>query len=107
MTMRFRPATLASIVRAAMLAAGTLGPVTGLDTASAQGWPSFARDSFHRATSPVASQLPQAILWSTTVDLNPPFFGILTAHYGSPVITPNNTVIVPVKVGFDDTFRIE
>jgi hypothetical protein len=106
--MRLRHSTLASIVRAALLAAGFLGPATALSPASAQGWPSFAGDPSHRAESATASQLPQAILWSTTVDLNPENFGgDLNAHYGSPVITPKNTVIVPVKVGLDDTFRAE
>jgi hypothetical protein len=102
--MRLRHSSLASIVRAALLAAGTLCPIT----ASAQGWPSFAAGPSHQGESPVASQLPQVILWSTPVDLNPQNFGgDLNAHYGSPVITPKNTIVVPVKVGPDDTFRIE
>jgi hypothetical protein len=50
----------------------------------------------------------QRILWSTTVDLNPQFFfGILNIHYGSPVITHNNTIIVPLKSGADDSFGID
>jgi hypothetical protein len=68
----------------------------------------LAGGPFHRGISPFASQLPQKILWSTPVDLNPQGFGgILTEHYGSPIITKKNTIIVPVKVGFDDTFRME
>jgi hypothetical protein len=108
MTMRLHHSTLASIARATFLIGGILGPFTDLSRASAQGWPTFAGGSSHRATSATASQLPQAILWSTPVDLNPQGAGFsLTAHYGSPVMTPTNTVVVPVKVGADDTFRIE
>src|SRR5262249_25944656 len=35
------------------------------------------------------------IVWQTPVDLRPP--GFLGIHYGTPEITPNNTVIVVVK----------
>lgn len=102
--MRLRHPSLAAIARAALLAAGILCPIT----ASAQGWPSLAGNSQHQAESTVASQLPQVILWSTIVDLNPQVFGgDLNAHYGSPVITAKNTVVIPIKVGQDDTFRIE
>src|SRR5262249_33643664 len=103
-----RHATLASMVRAALLAAGIASPFVATASASAQGWPSYANGPTHQATSAVASQTPQAISWSTPVDLNPQRFGIhLSAHYGSPVITPNNTLIVPVKISPDSDFRIE
>src|SRR5215469_9536700 len=73
MTMRPRHATLVSIVRAALTAAGILAAFAAPRPASAQGWSAFAGGSSHQAISPVASNSPQAILWSTTVDLNPPF----------------------------------
>ena len=38
-------------------------------------WPSYAGGPMHDAISPFASQFPQQILWSTTVDLNPQIFG--------------------------------
>ncbi len=97
-----------SIVRAALLAVGILGLIVGPRSVSADDWPSYAGGPFHRAISPFASQVPQAILWLTPVDLNPVVFGgDLNAHYGSPIITKNNTIILPVKVGPDDTFRLE
>ncbi len=97
-----------SILRTALLAAGILGSIGSPHLASAQDWPSYAGGPFHRATSSVASQALQTILWSTPVDLNPLIFGVdLNAHYGSPIITKHNTIIVPVKVGPDDTFRME
>lgn len=42
------------------------------------------------------------------VDLSPAYDGsILSTHYGSPVITKANTILVPVKVGISDGFRVE
>ncbi len=106
--MRVRHVTFASIVRVALLAAGILAPLAAPGTAPAQGWPSFANGPSHQATSAVPSQVPQAILWSTPVNLTPPlYYGTLNAHYGSPVITPNNTVIVPVKINLDSGFQIQ
>jgi hypothetical protein len=98
---------LPSALRAALVAAGILASPAGSHSAWAQGWECFAGDSYHRALSPWASQLPRQILWSTPVDLNPQDQGGLIAHYGSPIITDLNVVIVPVKVGADDSFRAE
>ncbi len=48
------------------------------------------------------------VIWSTPVDLDPQFInGELLIHYGSPVITAANTVIVPVKTGATDGFRVD
>ncbi|HEX6396627.1 MAG TPA: hypothetical protein VFZ95_04330 [Steroidobacteraceae bacterium] len=50
------------------------------------------------------------ILWQATVDLAPQYGGggqYLLTHYGSPVISSNNTVMVPVKAGAQGTFRME
>jgi hypothetical protein len=76
--------------------------------AAAQSWPMLAGNSMHTGVSPNTSQVLQQILWSTSVDLNPQFFfGVLNAHYGSPVITDDNTIIVPLKSGPDDSFGID
>src|SRR5437016_4816571 len=73
-----------------------------------QGWPVYAHDSQHSCLSSVTSQKPQLIRWSTPVDLNPQYNGNdLSIHYGSPVITADNTVIVPVKTGATGGFRVE
>jgi hypothetical protein len=70
-------------------------------------WDGYAGDSSHSAVSAVASQSLQTIRWQTPVDLNPQFEGDdLFAHYGSPVITSNNTVIVPIKTGATDGFEL-
>ncbi len=47
--------------------------------------------------------------WRKRIDFNPPYQGdgTLPVHYGSPVITDQNTVVVPIKVGVAGIFRIE
>jgi len=105
--MRNRPWAPPSILWASLTLATLAGGIAGSRTASAQGWPSYAGGPTHGAISPSPSQIPQQILWSTTVDLNPQsFFGTLNIHYGSPVITPNNTVIVPLKSAADSNFGV-
>jgi hypothetical protein len=70
-------------------------------------WSGYAGDAQHTATSTVASQPLQSIHWQTPVDLDPQFSGNdLLIHYGSPLITQNNTVIVPVKTGATDGFEL-
>jgi len=53
--------------------------------------------------------IPQAIRWSTPVDLDPQYAnnGNLYIHYGSPLITSKNLVLVPVKTGANGGFRLE
>ncbi|MGH7728064.1 MAG: hypothetical protein ACREM2_04635 [Vulcanimicrobiaceae bacterium] len=56
----------------------------------------------------VAVQSLSHVHWQTPVDLAPTYTkGALLAHYGSPLFTAANTVIVPVKTGVTGDFRIE
>lgn len=72
------------------------------------GWPTHAGGPTHSANSGTASQDMRRVLWSSALDLNPQYSGdVLFAHYGSPVITPHNTIVVPVKTGADGGFRVE
>ena len=66
----------------------------------------YAGNPQHTALSAVAAQPLQTIRWSTPVDLAPPSGSILI-HYGSPLVTPGNTVIVPVKTGSAGGYRVE
>jgi hypothetical protein len=70
-----------------------------------QGWPGHARNAQHTAVSSVAIQPLANIHWQTPVDLQPTS-GEIFIHYGSPLVTPAGTVIVPVKTG-TDTFRLD
>src|SRR5262249_14435128 len=75
-------------------------------TPAAAAWTTFGGNPQHTAVSPTTAQALQAIHWSTAVDLAPPAAEILI-HYGSPLVTAANTVIVPVKTGSTDGFRID
>jgi hypothetical protein len=72
------------------------------------GWNTFAGNAQHTALSQTAMQPLTRIHWQTPVDLNPQYSGPnLLIHYGSPLLTAANTVIVPVKTGATGGFRVE
>ncbi|MEO8019871.1 MAG: hypothetical protein ABI769_18835, partial [Pseudomonadota bacterium] len=78
--------------------------------ASGPAWPMFSRDTQHTAISAIATPPLNRILWQTPVDLAPQYVGggeYLLAHYGSPVISALNTVLVPVKTTAQGSFRFE
>jgi hypothetical protein len=80
-------------------------PAPGL---SGPAWPGFARDAQHSAVSAIATQDLNRISWAAPLDLVPQQTdGELLIHYGSPVITAFNTVVMPVKTGPAGDFRVE
>ncbi len=71
-------------------------------------WSGHGHDPQHTGLSKTVSQPLGRIRWSMPVDLDRVYSGTaLWIHYGSPLITRNNTVLVPVKTGPDDGFRVE
>jgi hypothetical protein len=91
-----------------LLVIAALGILLFSQRAEAQFWNGHARDSQHTALSSVGSQPLSAVHWQTPVDLNPQYSnGELLIHYGSPLFTPANTIIVPVKTGASGGFRVE
>ena len=71
-------------------------------------WAEYAGNAQHTALSGVASQPLGGIRWQTPVDLAPQYSGNdLLIHYGSPLITQANTVIVPVKTGATGGFEVQ
>ncbi len=91
---------------AAMLAIGA-----AISSPARAQWSGFAGDAQHSAVShaPVPMQALNQVLWSTPVDLQPESYTrtYLLIHYGSPMITAANTVIVPVKTGTTGGFSVE
>ncbi|PYY20490.1 MAG: hypothetical protein DMG62_23525, partial [Acidobacteria bacterium] len=64
---------------------------------------SFAGNAQHTAIYQVPSQNLNTIHWSTTIDFNN---SGAQAHYGAPLISSANTVIVPVKTA-NNGFQVE
>jgi hypothetical protein len=71
-------------------------------------WGNYGANAQHTAVSSMPAQPLGRVVWQTPVDLNPQYTGtVLYIHYGSPLLSPGNTVIIPVKVGAADSFRVE
>lgn len=71
-------------------------------------WDNFAGHSQHTGLAGVQSQDTLRIRWSTPVDEQPQYNGTaLLAHYGSPVVSSNSIVLLMVKTGVDDGFKVE
>jgi len=71
-------------------------------------WACYGGDAQHTAISAVGARDLVRSRWSRPVDLAPQYTGdTLYIHYGSPVITASNTVIIPVKTGALDGFRVD
>ncbi|TFW20277.1 hypothetical protein E4L96_10550 [Massilia arenosa] len=71
-------------------------------------WTSYGSDAQHSSLGQIATQPLKRVVWQTQVDQAPTYTaqGYLLVHYGSPVITTKNTVIIPIKrsatkFGFD------
>src|SRR5271169_895142 len=104
MTVKSKTAQFSTVF--VLLAAGAF-VLFGAANAAAQtgAWLSHSHDEQHTALSTVSSQPLSSIHWHTPVDLFPPQ-GEIFIHYGSPLVTAANTVIVPVKTG-TNSFRVE
>jgi hypothetical protein len=72
-------------------------------------WPAFGRDAQHTAVGAIATQALSSIKWTAPLDLAPQRTanGSLLIHYGSPVITRHNIVLMPVKTGAAGGYRVE
>jgi hypothetical protein len=70
-------------------------------------WSGYGHSAQHDGLSPVPSQPLNRILWQTPADLSPPTGGELNIHYGSPLITRSNTVIVSTKIDASGSFVVK
>ncbi len=98
-------------VRRIMRAAAVVGLVGIGAVATARpapDWPALGHDAQHDAVAVGAGKRPLHVRWSTPVDLAPQYWGTsLLIHYGSPLVTRRNTVVVTVKTGATDGFQLE
>jgi hypothetical protein len=83
-------------------------PTDPAPAVSGPAWWTFGRDAQHAAIGAVVTQDLNRIVWRKRVDLAPQYQGNeLFIHYGSPVITDQNTVVLPIKIDAAGGFRIE
>lgn len=88
---------------------GKLGLVTAslgfafLPIGEAGAQTTFGGNAQHTANYSPAAQNLNAVHWTTSIDLNNTGG---SAHYGAPLITPANTIFVPVKTGSNGGFHI-
>jgi hypothetical protein len=93
--------------------AAVINPPPGVDPpgppVAGPAWSQFSRDAQHSAASAIATPALARMIWQTPVDLSPVYSarGYLLTHYGSPVISNQNTVLVPVKTATTGAFRVE
>ena len=82
---------------------------TPLPAVNGPAWLSYGGDAQHTAVAGIRTQDLARIVWQTPVDVAPQYSsqGYLLVHYGSPVITSKNTVVIPVKRSVADAFRVE
>lgn len=64
----------------------------------------FAGTAQHTSSYAAPAQTMDTIKWAASIDLNNT--GALI-HYGAPLVTTANTVLVPVKTGATDGFRVD
>ena len=70
-------------------------------------WAGFAGNAQHTAATSVRPQPLSRIRWRAKVDLAPTVEGGgLPIHYGSPMITAANTVLVPTRLSANAGFRV-
>jgi len=108
-----------AIAAAAMVLGFSLWPAAPRAQATAAGqprnggrrpgveWSGFAANAQHTAVARKRAQPFSRIRWKAKVDLAPVLFGgELLIHYGSPMITAANTVLVPTRVSDKAGFRV-
>lgn len=87
---------------------GEIGQSLAFTSTVDPAWSSYAGGPQHAAVSLAPSQRLSTIRWQTPMDLNPQYSGeLLLAHYGSPLISAANTVVIPVKTGATNGFKVE
>lgn len=99
--------SVSAAYRGAMVVAAGLALTCAGRPADAQKWfpwSGFANDAQHTGNAHEASQNLVKIFWSVPADYTPTGQGV---HYGSPLNTPVNLVLIPAKVGANDGFRVD
>ena len=98
-------ATSAAVVA---LVAGAVGEARARGTVAQPAWTGFAADAQHTGVAAASPQPLVGIHWQARVDHHPQYAGGEGpfAHYGSPMITSTNTVVVPTRIGARKGFEL-
>src|SRR4051794_36399151 len=67
-------------------------------------WPMYAKTAQHTSQSNIEGRPLSMLLWQASMDAHPTSS---TKHYGSPLITDANTVLIPVTTGTDNNFVVQ
>src|SRR3984957_8086005 len=95
----FNPGSSAQVSAAA-------GSAAGHQKAGVE-WAGFAENAQHTAVVTTQPQPLHRIRWRAKVDLDPVLtLHDLLVHYGSPMITAANTVLVPTRISTKAGFRV-
>ncbi|MDE2126152.1 MAG: hypothetical protein KGJ62_06145 [Armatimonadetes bacterium] len=89
-------------------AAAALCPTGSRAQVSTRTWYGYGRGPQHQAQSRVGGQALASILWQKQIDLSVTSgSGELLIHYGSVMITHQNTVVTPIKTTSAGDFEVE
>jgi hypothetical protein len=90
-----------------VLGSWLFAPASGAQIAAPVAWAGFAGNAQHTAVASESPQPLKRIRWRAKVDLTPLLLGRpILIHYGSPMITAANTVLVPTRVSAKAGFRV-
>ncbi len=106
---RLVTATGVAAAVAVALTAGTAGGTQADVAPPTPAWTGFAANAQHTGVAPASPQPLTSVHWHARVDRHPetfPPFGPF-AHYGSPMITSTNTVVVPTRIGRRRGFELD
>jgi hypothetical protein len=89
------------------MAGGNAGSAQALLVAQ-PAWAGFAANAQHTAVAAASPQPLTSIHWQVRVDHHPEYAGDEGpfSHYGSPMITSTNTVVVPTRIGANRGFEL-
>jgi hypothetical protein len=76
--------------------------------AAQNGWMQHGHDPYHTGLSNARMKPLAQKLWSVKIDRDPQYSGTsLLIHYMSPLVTPNNTVVIAVKTSAGGDFLVQ
>jgi len=96
------------LLRLRSLAAAVTLCLPALASGQPPTWGTYNGNPQHTGISSTTLAPMNVIKWQTPVDLAPQYSGeALLIHYGSPLATAANTIVIPVKTGASNGFQVE